>query len=138
MSDVHVTFPAAGKMFIDNDPESVVSGRRLEWHFVSHRPEVEFVEIVFDEDAGAGSKDATVSSPKPWIFKVNNVWNRSFQKKMEVSSKGNSERRLTIWAEPATQGSPQKRRKYTIIAKDAGNSPIQELVNDPVIIIDDP
>ena len=126
MSEVHVLLPAEGKMFVDNDPEPVIAGRRIEWRFFSQRPDVDRVAIVFkDEDAK--------------IFKIGGQW----QNRLSANLKNN---RATIWAEPDRQGVPQKVLKYSVLAWakpgpkdqfDRGND-TPKLVLDPEIIIDDP
>jgi hypothetical protein len=120
MSDVNVIFPATGSTFVDNDPEAVVSGRRIEWHFFSEHPDAARVGIVFED-------------PKAEIFNIGGKWQNHF----EIDLK---DHRATIWAEPPRQGALQTRWKYTVMAwdKPKGGKEISELVLDPEIIIDDP
>jgi hypothetical protein len=118
MSDVHVIFPAKGKTLVDNDPEAVVSGRRIEWHFFSERSDAARVGITFED-------------PKAKIFKIGGKWQNHFE--MDLT-----DHRSTIWAQPPRQNEPQTRWKYTIVAWDIDNKKIEELVLDPEIIIDDP
>jgi hypothetical protein len=147
MPDIHVVIPSAGKMSVANDPESVVSKRRLEWNFISFNPDVDRVRIEFEPD------DAK-------IFNVNGTWQNWFEKKlgdpvMVPADPPRFERRATIWGNPenpsverakgAEKEHPtyisvrndlvQTRPKYTITLKN-GDKVIDVL--DPKIIIDDP
>jgi hypothetical protein len=118
MSDVHVILPEEGEALVDNDPEAVISGRRIEWHFLSKHPHAARVGIVFDK-------------PDAQIFNIGGNWQNHFERDL-------TDKRSTIWAQPPRQNEPQTRWKYTIVAWDSHNKRIEELVLDPEIIIDDP
>ena len=118
MPEVHVTFPAKGNTLIDNDPEAVVSGRRIRWHFSSMHPTAAIAGIVFNK-------------PETKIFETQGSWCGCYAVELKNG-------RGIIWAEPAKQGKNQTRSKYTIFAWDKNGQMVVELALDPHIIIDDP
>jgi hypothetical protein len=117
MPNVHVIFPEKGKTIVDNDPEALVAGRCLEWHFHSERSDVAKVGIEFED-------------PTAQFFRVNGGRQNHFEALLAE--------RPTIWVKPPRQKQSQTRWKYTIRAWDANGNELKDLELDPQIILDEP
>jgi hypothetical protein len=134
MSEVHVTLPLRGRTFVDNDPEPVISERRIEWHFLSKRTKAVRVGIEFDrvnakifkiendrseavklaeaelaKAMKSRSKRAAIKSAEVKLAKAKRVEAKSAKTKttgMWRSSfaKDLKNNRAMIWAEPARLG----------------------------------